>query len=275
MLHGTCVTGLDAGCSCWVACFQRHQWVLSLGLPPDTQSLQVLQPLALGTWLCHCQGRSSRLPTVRQQCGCALQVTGSCSTPVAMLLTPPSARALLQALSHCLAFDASTAAMLLAASAPQSDVLQLSPALPKLHAASLDDGPMSHENYDQRQPGSKEAAELHGNVGEAASSGTETSLDDGAAASQSDDHDRSSSVRLLPARIPLALQLISKPESYEALCGVARMLGHVAAQQGAPRRLWCISAHMLAVCCRAGGRRHEILSLTLLWKEFACTCESA
>ena len=164
-------------------------------------------------------------------------MTGSCSTPVAMLLTPPSARALLQALSHCLAFDASTAAMLLAASAPQNDMLQLLPVLP-----SLANGPDSEpaegrklldlsQHDDPPAPASQGGQGLHQTEGNARDKLSGSNSSDPALSTRDS---QKAGWQLHPAGVPLALQLITKPESYAAVCGVASMLGHIAHRQGVP-----------------------------------------
>ena len=154
-----------------------------------------------------------------------------------MLLTPSSARALLQALSRCLAFDASAAAMLLAASAPQPKLLQVYPVLPATARSSSPDAAQdSIPLQELRQERDADATALFSNA-------DKTRLRD-LVGSRPEQQSDSSSATPLPSRphsavqhpqaggIPLALQLVTKRESYQAVCGVACMLGHVAALHG-------------------------------------------
>ena len=184
-------------------------------------------------------------------------MTGSCREPVAMLLTPPSARALLQALSRCLVFDASAAAMLLAASAPQPKLLQVSPVLPATASSSSPDAARDGRTFqEQRQKGPSDATALVSNA--------DVSQLEDLSGSRSEQQNDSSSASLPASRphsagqpqaagIPLALQLITKRESYEAVCGVACVLGHIAALHGRLPRHGppaCLAPVLCACTCK-------------------------
>ena len=162
-----------------------------------------------------------------------MQVTGTNGASLARLLSPLSLRSLLKALAPCLAFDAGSAALLLAAS-PAHAALQ--PQLPLTLPGSASLQPLAADSagvsavHDSGSPFTPEQPSSLTSPEPEQLCKADASPD----AQQQQEHQLESALPSAPVadrtrvHVPLALQLLTRVDSFTAVANVVCMLGRLA-----------------------------------------------